>query len=314
MKYYVRKVITLFITLFIVTILTFVLFSVVPGDSARSTLGGEATEEELEALREEMGLNDPLPIRYVRWVKGAVTGDLGVSTRYHVSVAELMIKRMPITLGLTILSVCMMLIISFPVGIFCTKKRGSKTNQVVTFVTQLGMSIPPFFLGILISLLFGIILKWFTPGGYISPSEDFLAYLGFMIFPSLAVAIPKTAMLIRFMQTTILRQREQDYVKTARSKGMKERSILIHHILKNAFIPVIAFIAMCIADILVGSIFVEQVFNLPGIGVLLINSIVYRDFNVIQAIILYIAVIIIVINFIADVLYQRIDPRIQYDT
>lgn len=313
MKYYVKKLVALIITLFIVTILAFVIFSVIPGDSATSILGGDATEEQLEAMREELGLKDGVLVRYGRWMKGVMTGDFGISTRYQLDVSELISKRLPITLGLTVIAFLLILLIAFPIGIFCTGKRGSINQRLVTFFTQLGMSIPPFFLGIIVSLVFGVLLKWFVPGGYIKPLDSFIGYIKYMVFPSLAIAIPRAAMLIRFIQTSILKQRDMEYVKTARSKGLSDGYILIHHILKNAIIPVIAFLTMSISDIMVGSIFVEQVFNLPGIGVLLVSSILSRDYNVIQAIILLVATIVIVMQFIADLLYQWIDPRIQYE-
>ncbi|MFY9413311.1 MAG: ABC transporter permease [Tepidanaerobacteraceae bacterium] len=165
----------------------------------------------------------------------------------------------------------------------------------------------------LITLIFGIILKWFTPGNYIDPGENFRMFIRFMMFPAIAVAVPKTAMTIKFLRSSLLREMELDYVRTARSKGMANISILFRHILKNALIPVITILAMMLADILAGSILVEQVFNLPGLGRLLVSSIANRDYAVVQAIVLYIASVVIIINFLVDLIYQWIDPRVKRD-
>ncbi|MFY9393666.1 MAG: ABC transporter permease [Halanaerobiales bacterium] len=315
MKYTIKKSITLIISLFIASILTFTAFQIIPGDSALNALGMDATEEQLEAYREEMGLNKSLSVRYANWLKNALKGDFGYSSQYQMQmkVSDLIMKRLTVTLWLALLSFLLIVAISIPLGILSARKKNGILDSLISLVTQIFMSIPSFFLGMIITLIFGIILKWFIPGGYISPGENFGKFFRFMIFPAIAVAIPKIAMMVKFLRSSLLREIDLDYVRTAKSKGMTNISILFRHILKNALIPVITFLAMMLADILAGTILVEQVFNLPGLGRLLVSSISNRDYAVVQAIVLYIVSVVILINFLVDLVYQWIDPRVKRD-
>jgi peptide/nickel transport system permease protein/oligopeptide transport system permease protein len=294
-----------------VSLLTFFAFQVIPGDSAVASLGTTATKEAIEALREELGLNENVFIRFFTWMASTLKGDFGVSLQYNIPVKSLIGERLPATLGLALISTAIILIFSIPLGVLSAEKEGSFLDRVITLLTHTFMAIPPFFLGMIITLIFGFTLKWFVPGKYVSPSENLGGFLGFMIFPALAIAIPKIAMVAKFLRSSIVRQLKQDYVRTARSKGNKEHTILYRHVLKNALIPVITFIAIVIAEIMTGSIIVEQVFGLPGLGRLLVTSISNRDFPVVQIIILYIAFTVVVINFIVDILYRYIDPRVR---
>jgi len=315
MKYTIKKIAALIVSLIITSVLTFTTFQIIPGDSAINVLGMDATEEQLERYREEMGLNKSIPVRYINWIKGALKGDFGYSTQYQMQmkVGTLIKNRLTVTLWLAVLSFFLIVIISIPLGILAAGKKNGISDSFITLVTQIFMSVPPFFLGMLITLIFGIILKWFTPGSYISPGENFGLFIRFMIFPAIAVAIPKIAMTVKFLRSSLLREMELDYVRTAKSKGMTKARILIRHILKNALIPVITFLAMMLADVLAGAILVEQVFNLPGLGRLLVSSIANRDYAVVQAIILYIVSVVIIINFLVDLIYQWIDPRVKRD-
>ncbi|HEY8421738.1 MAG TPA: ABC transporter permease [Thermoclostridium sp.] len=313
MKYTIKKCITLFISLFFASILTFTAFHIIPGDSALSALGMDATEEQLEEYREIMGLNKSFPERYADWLKNALKGDFGYSSQYQMRmrVSTLIKERLIVTLWLAVLSFMLIVLVSIPLGILSARKKNGILDSLISLVTQVFMSIPSFFLGMLITLIFGVILKWFTPGRYVSPGENFGLSLRFMVFPAIAVAIPKIAMMVKFLRSSLLGEMELDYVRTAKSKGMKNISILFKHILKNALIPVITFLAMMLADILAGTILVEQVFNLPGLGRLLVSSIANRDYAVVQAIILYIVSVVIIINFLVDLIYQWIDPRVR---
>ncbi len=313
MQYTMKKFTTLIIALFVTSVLTFTAFQIIPGDSALSALGMDATEEELEAYREEMGLNKSLPVRYINWLKGALQGDFGYSSAYQMQmkVSTLIRDRLTVTLWLAALSFVFIVLVSIPLGILSAGRKNGILDSAITLVTQIFMSIPSFFLAMIITLFFGIILKWFTPGSYISPKEDFGLFIRFMVFPAMAVAIPKIAMLVKFIRSSLLRELELDYVRTAKSKGMTDIRILFRHVLKNALIPVITFLAMMLADILAGTILVEQVFNLPGLGRLLVSSIANRDFAVVQAIVLYIISVVIIINFLVDLIYQWIDPRVR---
>ena len=310
MKYVLKKSITLIITLLFITFFTFIAFEIIPGDSVLSSLGMDASKEQIEALREELGYNDPLILRFGGWLGRTISGDFGVSTSYGIRVGTLIGERMPITLGLGIISIVLILIFSFPLGIFTTIRKRTRTDGVFHILTQLGMAIPPFFLGILITLFFGIMLRLFTPGVYVPMSESFTGYLNSLLFPALAIAIPKAAMVARFLRTSMLRQLSLDYVRTAKSKGNNHLRILLVHVLRNALMPVITCMSMIIADVMAGSMSVEQVFNLPGLGRLLVSSISARDFPVVQVIIMYMASVILIMNFIVDIIYKKIDPRV----
>ncbi len=311
MKYIVKKAGTLIITLLIVSFLSFFAFSIIPGDAARSKLGTEATQEQIEALQKEMGLDQPLPVQYGNWLKNFITGDMGESYSYSMPVSELLRDRIPITVALTLMSFLLILVISIPLGIITAQKEGSRLDRVLTILNQIVMSVPGFFLGILITFVFGLILKWFTPGAYVSITESFGRFLGYLIAPSVAIALPRCAMGVKMLRNSVIAQMEKDYVRTARARGNSSRQVMYGHILKNALLPVLTFWGMTIADIVANSMIIEQVFTIPGMGSLLITSISNRDYPVVLGIIMLIAVLVIVINFIVDILYGKIDPRIR---
>lgn len=311
MKYILKKTGTLIITLLIVSFLTFLAFDVIPGDAARSKLGTEATAEQVEALQEEMGLNDPVPVQYARWLGGLVTGDLGESYSYSMPVWELLRDKLPITAALTVMSFLLILVLSVPLGIYTAQREGTWADRILMVLDQVAMSVPGFFWGILITLLFGLILKWFTPGAYVPVSESFGGFLGYLIAPSVAIALPRCAMGVKMLRSSVLAQLEKDYVRTAYARGNGRRRVMYRHVLKNALLPVLTFWGMTIADIVANSIIIEQVFTIPGMGSLLITSISNRDYPVALGIIVLIAFFVIVVNFIVDILYGRIDPRIR---
>lgn len=312
MKFFIKKLITLIITLLLISFLTFTAFSVIPGNAALSRLGKDASEQQVEALREEMGLNDSLPVRYVRWIGGAVTGDFGESYRYEgISVSSLLSDRLPVTVLLSVIALVIILVCSVPLGIASARHAGEWGDVVTNQLTQIIMAIPPFFLGMILTYVFGLILHLFQPGKFIQPSENLGEAVKYLFFPALAIALPKIAMVVKFLRNSVISEMNKDYVRTAFSKGNTRTGVLYSHILKNALIPVITFFALVIAEILAGSIIVEQVFSVPGIGRLLISSISNRDYLVVQAIVLYITAVVVIINFIVDVLYQFLDPRVK---
>lgn len=311
MKYIAKKTGTLIITLLLISFFSFLAFSVIPGDAALSSLGMDADEAAVEALREELGLNDPVLKRYGAWLFHAVRGDFGDSLQYHMPVQKLLADKLPATFVLALYSFVLIVLVSFPLGLIGTRKPKGAADTVVTAFTQLGMAVPPFFLGILLTYLFGIVLKWFQVGGYVSYKDDMAGFLQYLILPAVTVAIPKISMLARFIRNSVVEQKKRDYVRTARSKGNSEHRILLNHVLINAIIPTVTMLAMMAADVLAGSIVGEQVFNIPGLGRLLITSISNRDYPVVQAIVLYIAVTVVVMNVLADVLYQKLDPRLK---
>lgn len=314
MKYITRKLLTLIITLLLISAMTFGAFSVIPGDASVSKLGTEATQEQIETLREEMGLDQPVAKRYVSWVVHAVQGDFGESLRYSgTTVKELLKERLPVTVLLAVIALVMMFVVSVPLALLSVRFRNGWQDTLISQLVQIIMAVPSFFLGILLTYLFGIALHMFQPGKFINPSEDFWECVRYLIFPAMAIALPKGAMVIRFIRGAVLGEMKQEYVRTARSKGNGKNRILYVHVLRNALIPVITFAAMIAAQVLAGSIIVEQVFSVPGIGRLLVSSISARDYPVVQAIVMYITAIVVVMNFAVDVLYQIADPRVKGD-
>lgn len=317
MKYIGKKLLTLILTLFFISVLVFFIFHVIPGDPALSILGTEATDEKVEALREQLGLNAPLPQRYFNWFTGVLRGDLGKSYRYQESlneqmaVSRLIAGKLPVTLTLAGLSLLLIIIFSIPIGILWGGTKSRAVDGVLNVLAQFTMSVPSFFLGIIIIYLFGLVMKWFTPGGYISYREDFFGYIRYMLFPAVTVALPKTAMTAKFLRNSIITQLKSDYVRTAYSKGAQRKRVLFVHVLKNAMIPVVTFIGIIAAEIAAGSIVVEQVFGLPGIGRLLVSSISTRDYPVVQALMLYIVFAVVIVYFVVDILYRYIDPRVE---
>lgn len=299
------------ITLFLVTIITFLAFEVIAGNGVISKLGMDASQEQIEALKEEYGLNKSVPARYAEWLGDAVRGDFGDSYQYNIPATQLVGERMKVTVGLGTIAVILILAISIPLGLFVSKHEGGIWDNLITTINQIFMSVPHFFLGMLICLIFGVLLKWFIPGAYVAPSQSFSRYLGYIIYPAVAIAIPKIAMVVKFLRTSVIRQMKMDYVRTARGKGNSENRILYHHVLKNALIPVITFMAMVIADVLAGSLVIEPVFSLPGLGRLLVVSVANRDYPVVQLIVLYIASLVVILNGLVDILYQVLDPRVK---
>ena len=316
MKYILKKLITLIMTLFFVSVAAFLAFQVIPGDVVTSILGTEATPEREEALREELGLNDPPVERYVKWMSGVVQGDLGVSYRYWknmnemMPVAELIGDKLPVTLWLAVYSLILIVVVSIPIGVLWAQSKNRYLDALLNVLSQGAMAVPAFFLGILVTYLFGIVLKAFTPGGYVSYREDFTGFMGYLLFPAISIAVPKIAMTARFLRNSMLTELHSDYVRTARSKGCDEKRVMYAHVLRNAMMPVVTFLGMIIAETIAGSIVVEQVFGLPGVGRLLISSISGRDFPVVEILVLYITSVVILVYSLIDVVYRIIDPRI----
>lgn len=310
MKYIGKKLSTTLITLLCISFLVYLAFDVIPGDAALAALGTDATPESLEALREQLGLNRPFLQRYVAWLFDFIRGDFGMSYKYQMPVAEMIGSKLPITIIMAVISFFIMIAISLPVGIYTAKHSGKLTDRLIMAVNQVMMSVPHFFMGIMITYLFGLILKFFTPGGFVSYETDFGGFLAYIIFPCIAIAIPKIAMSVKMLRSSCIEEAKKDYVRTAYSKGNNTDKVLYRHVLRNAMIPVITMWGMTLADMLVGSIVIEQVFNIPGIGRILLTSISYRDYPVVETIIVLIAFVVIVTNFFVDVIYQLIDPRI----
>ena len=313
MRYAGKKMITMFLTLFAVTLFVFLAFHVISGDPATSMLGTQATPERVEALREEMGLNDPVLVQYGRWALNFLKGDMGTSYSYRMPVSEMIAGKIPVTLTMTIMAFLLMVVISVPLGIYTARHAGGVVDRVIYMINQVIMAFPPFFAGILITLIFGRIFKLFTPGGYISYEKSITGFIGYLFFPSLAIALTKAAMAVKLLRSSVISESKLDYVRTAYSRGNRTGDVLYKHVLKNALIPVITFLGMALADMIAGSIIIEQVFSIPGLGRILLTSISNRDYPVVMAVIVCIAVLVLVVNMIVDIIYGLVDPRISVE-
>lgn len=313
MRYAIRKLVTMILTILMVSLLVFLAFSIIPGDPATQMLGTNATAQKLEALRAQMGLDRPLLIRYLEWVKNFISGDMGISYSYHVPVRQMLYDKLGIMLTLTGLSFLLIVLLSIPLGILTAKYYDRYFAKAFDVLNQLFMAIPPFFIGILITYMFGLLMHLFTPGGFVSYKSDPWGYFLYMLTASFSIALPKAAMSMRLLKNSVLSEAKLDYVRTAYSRGNRTNQVLYRHVLRNALIPVVTFLGMTLADIVAGSIVIEQVFSIPGFGRLLITSISNRDYPVAQAIIVIIAFLVVVINFIVDSLYPLIDPRVKKD-
>lgn len=309
MRHFLKKSGTMLLTLVAVSLCLFIAFQLISGDPATHMLGTGATPERLHALREELGLNAPLPVRYIRWLTAFVQGDFGTSYVYSLPVADLLSAKIPVTFILALLSFFLVCLIGIPLGLYTGRHAGNRVDRVVMVVNQVIMSVPPFFSGILISWIFGMILRLFSPGGFVPYTKSVSGFFGYLIFPAIAIALPRACMTAKLLRGSILEEAGKDYTRTAYSRGNTVNGVLFHHVFKNAFLPVLTFLGMSLANMIAGSLVVERVFNIPGISNTLLTSIGNRDYPVVLAAVMWIATIIILINLAVDLLYRVLDPR-----
>ena len=325
MKYAAKKIGLMLLTMVIVSFLAFLAFQVIPGDPAVKLLGTEATPERIAALRAgcdivtdtqmamraEMGLDRPFFERYVQWVLGALKGDFGTSYSYKMPVSSMLAGKLPVTGLLTGMSFVLILAFSIPLGIFTARHAGGRLDRAMTAVNQVLMAIPAFVTGILLTYVFGLVLRWFVPGNYVSHGDNFGGSLWYFLFPAVSIALPRVAMTVKMLRSSILSELQKDYVRTSHSRGNSDRATLYRHVLRNAMGPVVSFLAMTVADIVAGSVVIEQVFSLPGLGRMLLTSIANRDYPVVQAVVVIVAFWVVLVNLLADLINQRLDPRLR---
>ncbi|CQR46816.1 Glutathione transport system permease protein GsiC [Paraliobacillus sp. PM-2] len=311
MKFLLKKFFSFIATIFIVSLTIFFIFNVLPGNPAHAILGIDADNQQIKLFEEDLGLDKPLHLRYIDWITGVAQGDLGESYKYRQPVEDVMQDRIPVSFSLAIIALLLTVVIGVPLGILIARTDGKWYSTVLSMITQLGISTPSFWLGFILILIFAVKLGLFPTYGFVPWSESFFGALRSYFLPALAIAISNIAIVIRYLRNSILDQSKQDYVRTAKVKGLGTSEIMYGHVLKNAFLPVLTILGLITADTLGGSIIIENVFALPGLGNLLVASIESRDFPLIQSLILIISLIIIVANFIVDLLYRVIDPRIR---
>ncbi len=310
MKYALKRIAMLLLTMVIVSLLAFVAFDIISGDPASAMLGTQATPEAVAALREELGLNRPLLVRYGEWLAGFFTGDLGISYSYAQPVWELLAPKVGVTLCLSAISFLLIVLLSIPLGLWSAGRPG-RHGLLGTVFNQLCMAVPPFFTGILLSWLFSTVLHWFVHGNFPAFSQDPWGAVKYLLFAAVSLAIPRTAMTVRMLRSTVEQEVQKDYVRTAISRGNSRWEVLRRHVLKNALVPVVTFLAQTMAEIVAGCIVVEQVFGIPGLGRMLVASISNRDHPTVLAIVVILAFWVVLAGAVADLIDQRIDPRLR---
>ena len=295
--------------LFVVSLAAFFVIRLVPGDPARLMLGEKATNEAVAAIRLKLGLDEPLYIQYMKFMQGVFHLDFGNSLKFQRPVIELIVQRLPVTLMLTVMSTLFAVIISVPVGYFSGMHKAGVFDRITNVFTLVIIALPTFWVGLMLLIFFGIYLKILPVGGL---GEGVAGYLKSFILPAFTQSLMTSALLIRNVRNSVVDIITQDYVDFARSKGVVERDIKYRHILKNAMISTVTLLSMRMAYMLGGSVIIESVFALPGLGKLTIDSIYARDYTVVQAVVLIFAVVVMVINLLTDVLYSILDPRVSY--
>ena len=305
------KVCEFLLTALLVSFFTFAAFSIIPGDTARIMLGPDAAEAQVEALREELGLNEPLAERYLSWLGNAVKGDFGKSLSFGSPVGELISSRLPVTLGMSLIALLIVIIVSFPMAALCSRRPGNVTDRTLSSAGHILFAIPPFALSMMLILFFAKVLHIFTAGRYTAPSVNFGAYLTSLLLPSLCIALPKIAMTFKFLRASMIEYAQGDFVRTAKSHGLSDFKIMLRHIIPNSLVSSVTVISLVLSDIMGGSLIVEQVFNLPGLGRLLLSAISRRDFPLLSGIVFYLAIMTVILYFLADLISAMIDPRIR---
>ncbi|MDI2585640.1 ABC transporter permease [Psychrobacillus sp. NEAU-3TGS] len=309
--YILKRLLSLIPVLLVVAVVVFLLMHITPGDPAAVILGPEASPAEVAELREELGLNKPPIEQFVSWFGNVLQGDFGTSIFMKQPVSQAFFEHLGPTLSLAIMAQVLAIVVAIPLGVLAAKFRGSILDQTFMGISLLGISVPSFLLGLFLILLVGVELKWLPVAGYKSIDAGLLNHIKYLILPAIALGSMQAALIARMTRSSMLDVLNANYIKTARSKGVKETIIVIKHTLRNAFIPILTIIGQTFGTLVAGAAVVETVFNIPGIGQLIINSVERRDFAVIQGSVLLIAVSYVLINLVIDLLYGVIDPRVR---
>ena len=306
-----KRILTLIATLIGASIVVFLVLEILPGNAAEIMMGPEGTPEAVQALAEKLGLDRPASERYWSWVVGMLTGDLGDSYAYSSPVSELMLERLTLTVPLALMAMSLTTVLALIVGIYAAARHNKLGDVGLMGLTQIGIAIPNFWFAILLILLFSVKLQWFSAGGFPGWSEGVGPAFASLLLPALSLAVVQAAILARITRSAVLEVMREDYVRTARAKGLSQRATLWGHVLRNAMIPVITIMGLQSAELLAGTIVVENVFALPGMGRLIFQSISNRDLIVVRNCVMFLATMVVVVNFIVDVLYAVIDPRVK---
>ncbi|MBY5646050.1 ABC transporter permease [Rhizobium leguminosarum] len=306
-----RRFTGLIVTLVVVSLLIFAVMDLLPGDSASIMLGTSATPETLAALRHSLGLDQPLLLRYGQWLTGVLSGDLGISLTYGVPVAGLIVERLAVTLPLALMAIVLSVAIALPLGVLAASRRGGVFDVIATLFSQISIAVPAFWVALLLIILFSTMLGLMPAGGFPGWSAGLTPALQALIMPAVALAMPQTGVLTRVARSAVLDTMHEDFARTAVAKGLSRSAVLWRHIVPNALIPILTMIGLQFTFLVAGAVLVENVFNLPGLGRLALQALSQRDIIVMQDVVLFFAGLVIVMNFIVDLSYLAIDPRMR---
>jgi len=311
-RYLIRKALAFAATLLFVSLLVFVVVRVLPGDPALVIMGTEGSPEATARLRQALGLDRPLVVQYLDWLARALRGDLGTSIQYDVPVGRLIVTRLPVTVPLTLLAAVFMVLTALPFGVYAATRHRRPGDYLTMAVSQVGVAVPSFWSGLLLILLFSVRLGWVQAGGFDGWSAGLWPGVRALLLPAAALGFFQAAVLIRATRSAVLEVLREDYVRTARAKGVREASVIGKHTLRNALIPVVTVAGIQLGQLMAGSIILESVFALPGLGRLALGAISARDLPVVQGVTLFVAATIVAINFVVDLAYGWLDPRIRH--
>lgn len=311
LQFFIKRVISLLITLLVATIVIFLMIEVVPGDPAAFMMGLSTNTEAADVLRSELGLDASAWQRYFTWMSGMMSGDLGLSYTYRIPVSELVSDRLLVSVPLTVYALILSTVIAIPVGVIAASKRGTGVDTSLMGAAQVGVAVPNFWFAILLVLLFSTTLQWFSAGGFPGWDQGIWPCLKALTLPAISLALPQAAILSRVMRSSMLDVMDEDYIRTARAKGLTIRQAMIRHGLRNAMIPVLTILGLQFSFLLAGGIIIESIFSLPGLGRLVFQSIAQRDLIVVKSVVTLLVFAVVMVTFIVDLAYVMVDPRLR---
>ncbi|MGE8104490.1 ABC transporter permease [Allorhizobium sp. NPDC080224] len=311
LNFILRRALSAIPTLLILSIFVFLLLKLLPGDPAIALAGEDPSPAAIESIRVKYGLDQPLPVQYVKWLGGVLQGDFGVSIRTKLPIGEMLAQRLPVTLQLSLQAMLIAIIIGVPAGILAAIRRGSYIDVTVTTLGLAGLSVPSFWFGIILIMIFAVTLGWLPSGGFVNFTVSPLENLRYTFLPSLVLGTAAAAIIMRHTRNSMLTVLKQDYVRTARAKGLNERIVIVRHALRNGLIPIVTTGTLHLGELLSGAVLTEQVFGIPGFGKMIVDGVFSRDYAVVQAVILASAAIFLLLSLIADILYVKLSPRLQ---
>ena len=311
LPYLIKRLGSLIASLFVASLVIFACIEIVPGDPASFMLGVNAQPDTINALREELGLNTSNTQRYLSWISGLLKGDLGTSYTYRSPVSDIVADRLQVSVPLALYALTLTILIAFPVGVLAAAWRGSAVDLFVMGATQLGIAVPNFWFAILMVIVFAINLGWFSAGGFPGWDTGILAVMKALTLPAVALALPQASILARVMRSSLLDTLSEDYIRSARAKGLSRRQVMWRHALRNAMIPVLTIIGLQFSFLLAGAIIIENVFFLPGLGRLVFQAITQRDLIVVESVVMLLVFAVVLVNFLVDLAYAWVDPRLR---